>query len=351
MIKFSIILVTYNRHELLRHTLASLALQTYKNFKVILIDNGSEIPVDTKTFPAELDIVFFRSEKNDRNIANDVFNKLHGTHFSMIADDDVWTSDTLKIVADIFRENSEVKSLGVGFSRYDLVNNRSLHDKEYFKAFSGRLEQFDAFNAGIAYCSYWFIGPNVNYWLPRMGHPSASFFTKELLDRTISKQGKIFLRPIGDVGYVGCCFHTKNIYYLDLPLVVLGEGHTKDMHGSLPGQRMKWVREVPNLEFSPLKGCSFINMAVETHLKVLYRNGINKLWDCTLRSDFYLQHLEQVITDTPWTETTERDIEETLPFAIAAFQRENNYKYKIRQIEIELRKWIAVKRNAQKGIK
>lgn len=346
MIEFSIILLTYNRHELLQHTLRSLSLQTYKKFKVLLIDNGSYPPVDPSILPSDLDICFVRYEKNEHgcDIQNDAIEKVDGTHFLWLADDDVLTPGTLEIVAGIFSENSKVKSIGVGFSRYDLVNNVPLHNKAYFETFTGRLERFDAFNTGIAYCRSWYIGPKVNIELPRMAHASASFFDMEMIRETIDSQGELFVKPFGDVGFVGTCFHQKYIHYLDLPLVVLGESRVKEMNGSLPGQRMKWLREIPFIEFSPLKACSFANMGVESHLKVLYRNGINKLVDCSLRSDFFMGHLQQVASDNPWKETTERDIEEAIPFAIAALQKEKYNNHSVAEIETSVRNWISDKK-------
>jgi glycosyltransferase involved in cell wall biosynthesis len=40
----SVVLVHYNRHELLKQAIQSLDLQTYKNFEVILVDDGSTDP-------------------------------------------------------------------------------------------------------------------------------------------------------------------------------------------------------------------------------------------------------------------------------------------------------------------
>lgn len=351
MIKFSVFLTTYNRHELLQYTLKSLRLQTYKDFEIILIDNGSDAPVDPADLPVDLDISLIRHDQNQHasDFLNELIEKVDGTHFALLADDDVWTSRVLERAAEIFK-NREIQSLGIGFSRYHLGLNQPLHNKDYFHTFTGHLEQFDAWHAAIAYCSFWGIGPKVNYLLPRMAHPSASFFAMGLVKKTIEKQGQLLIKPLGDVGFVGCCFHQKNVYYLDLPLVVLGEGHSKDLDGSRPGQRMRWMHYLPFLEFTPLKACSFINMGVEGHLKMLHRNGIHKMWDCALRSDFFLWHLAHVASDDPWTDITRRDIEEAVPFAVEALDRENNCRHPLADVERVVRKWIEEKRKGSSNV-
>jgi len=175
----------------------------------------------------------------------------------------------------------------------------------------------------------------------------------DAIHRTIAKQGDLFVKPFWDVGYVGCNFHVDRLHYLDQPLVVLGEPAVKAMHGSLLGQRMRWSLHVPFLEFSPLKACTFVNMGAESHLKVLYGNGIDRHWDCSFRSDFYLRHLEEIATDNPWTITTERDIEEAMPYAVAALHREKGFRQHHGGVERELRKWIDDKRtdNHSKDVK
>lgn len=46
--KFGILVLTYNRPELICLTLQSLASQTYRDFSVLLIDNGTRPPLDQR---------------------------------------------------------------------------------------------------------------------------------------------------------------------------------------------------------------------------------------------------------------------------------------------------------------
>jgi hypothetical protein len=249
---------------------------------------------------------------------------VRGTHFVTLADDDVWTPHTLEIVARVFEENPGMESLGVGLSHFDHDASQPVSTHAFLASFTGVLQRYDARRMGLSFCSSWGIGEKIQDNLPRLSHVSATFLGRDLVDRTAAKQGGLYIKPFGDVGYIGCLFNTDNSYYLDLPLAVIGSTQQREMQGSQSGQRMKWEREVPFLEHSPIKGCSFVNMGMDGHMKVLHRNGIQRGWDCSLRPDFFIRHLEHVASDRPWTETTERDIQEALPLAVEALMKQHN---------------------------
>lgn len=322
--KFSILVLTYNRPELLSATLKSLSLQTYRNFSVHLVDNGSNPPVDIKELPGDLDLTYSRFETNQHpcDASNAGLKYLQGTHFAILADDDVWSPHTLEIVAEIFSRDAGIESLSTGLNRYDYHSNRPLYGRAFLEQFNGHLYAFDGMQTGLAHCNFWGIGPKNDFPMPRMAHPSASFYKRELIERTIAKQQELYVKPFGDVGYLGCCFNTAKIHYLDLPLAVLGQSQVSELNGARPGQRQHWLREVSFLEHSPLKGCSFINMGVDGHLKVLHRNGVTDKHDCNLRAEFFIRHLSQVATDEPWTDATLGDLREAMPLAVEKILQE-----------------------------
>ena len=237
VIKFDILLVTYNRPKLLKHTLDCLSMQTYKNFVVHLVDNGSSPPVDQNSLPDDLDIIFtrFESNQNPSDAGQAGLKNTKGTHFLWIADDDVLVTSALQIIADFFENDSAIEAISSGFSKFDHENHIPLSNKTYLSSFMRTIQKVDAFQAGLGYCNSWGIGKLAHYPLPRMSHSSAFFFSQSLIERTVRKQGELLIKPFSDVGFVGCCFNTKNLYYLDLPLVILGESKFKEMHGLLPG--------------------------------------------------------------------------------------------------------------------
>ncbi len=328
MVTFAIVLVTYNRPQLLRYALESLRAQSYREFTVHVVDNGSDPPVDPDSLPGGMDLTLTRfatnqhpSEAGEAGIRH-VLTHHRDSHFLLLADDDALSPNALAVAAALFEHHPELESLGVGFTYFDHDQRVWLSSDAELARFSGELMRFDARRMALGLCSYWGIGPIIEGGTPRLAHPSASFFSCDLLRRTQAVQGEICIRPLGDVGYVGCCFHTDTVAYLDLPLAVLGKTAAREMNGAQPGGRAYWKRrDGPWLEYTPLKGSSFVNIGAESHLKVLHRNGIHRVWDCSLRPDFFLRHMQQVLEDDPETDETRADIAEAAPLLVESLIR------------------------------
>lgn len=119
--KFSIYLPTYNRHELVARTLESLSNQTYANFEVLLYDNGSDEPVK-ELVESYMDkrFIYTRLEKNQHtsDLAEDSLNRMSGTHFLFLADDDVLVPRALEIVAKVFHQHG-VDILQTGYALFN----------------------------------------------------------------------------------------------------------------------------------------------------------------------------------------------------------------------------------------
>ena len=61
MIKFSVIIPVYNRPDELKELLESLNKQTYKEFEVIVVEDGSDLKSDqvVEEYQKDLDIKYF----------------------------------------------------------------------------------------------------------------------------------------------------------------------------------------------------------------------------------------------------------------------------------------------------
>lgn len=328
MVTFAIVLVTYNRPQLLRYALESLRAQSYREFAVHVVDNGSDPPVDLDALPGGIDLTLTRfatnqhpSDAGEAGIRH-VLTHHRDSHFLMLADDDALSPNALAVAAALFDRHPELESLGVGFTYFDHDQRVWLSSDADLARFSGELRRYDAQRLALSLCSYWGIGPIIEGETPRLTHPSASFLSLDLLRRTQAAQGEIYIRPLGDVGYAGCCFHTGSVGYLDLPLAVVGKTAVREMNGAQSGGRAYWKRrDGPWLEYTPLKGSSFASIAVESHLKILHRNGMHCRWDCSLRPEFFLRHLEQVLADDPETEETRADVAEAVPLLVESLIR------------------------------
>lgn len=318
MIKFSIFLPTYNRQILVVKTVESLLAQTYSNFEILLYDNGSH-PSVMKTIEAYRDtrIKYTRYEENQNinDLAEDALDKMSGSYFLFLADDDVLVPSALEVAKDLLSKK-EVDFLQVGFTHFNHIEQVCNLSKANLQLFTGKLDIFDSKEMAFHFINAWGIGTLKNYRAPRESHSSGIFISRELIERTRMRQGELFIKPFGDIGYVGALLNTDKCYYLDLPLAIIGETPVREMNGAKPGQRQKWNKEIKYLEHSPLKGASFVNMGADAHLKVLFRNHLNGNYDSRLRPDFYFRHLKQVLSDSPWTYITLKDIAESVPHAL-----------------------------------
>jgi glycosyltransferase involved in cell wall biosynthesis len=316
MIKFSILILTYNRPNLVWHSVESVLNQTYPNFEILLFDNGSQPPVSITKFSDER-IRYFRYENNiEPNLIGDIaLNEMTGTHFLFLADDDALVPCALENVKTFFETSPEIETLNTGFVHFDHSCCKICESTEILQNFTGKIEIFNAKEAMLHYFNgYWGIGEKKDYKGPRMAHSSGCFIKKSLIDKTREIQKDLFVKTFGDVGYVGTLLYTNNLFYLDLPLAIIGQTNNSDSAGIRLGNRMKIdQRYKKNLEYSPLKGLTFINVGTDTHLRVIHRNNIENKMDCRLRPDFYFNHLQSIISDSPWTKQTIRDIIEVIP--------------------------------------
>ena len=97
MIKITVIVTTYNRPEYISETLEAIFSQTYKNFEVILVDDGSRenyVDIYKEKYP-ELTLI----KKQNAGISaarNSGVERASGDWIAFCDDDDVWMPDKLE---------------------------------------------------------------------------------------------------------------------------------------------------------------------------------------------------------------------------------------------------------------
>ena len=104
----SIIMVTYNRGHLIKKSIDSLLNQSYRNYEIIIVDNGSTD--DTPSILEEYNIPMyrdkiriFRLEENRRFAGggNYGLEQIRGEWFTFLDDDDLAMPDALQTMMDI----------------------------------------------------------------------------------------------------------------------------------------------------------------------------------------------------------------------------------------------------------
>ncbi len=104
---FSIVLPTYNRAHMLPGALATVAGQTFGDYEVLIVDDGSvdETPEMIKEWCKDKRFKYTRVPKNIGNMAcrNMALEMAAGTWITNIDSDDFWTLDRLQKFAEFFK--------------------------------------------------------------------------------------------------------------------------------------------------------------------------------------------------------------------------------------------------------
>lgn len=128
----SVLMVTYNRAEFLKESIASVLNQTYKNIQFIIVDDGStddscQIIEDFQDDRIEL----YRLKEN-RHICyatNYGFSKIKGEYLARIDSDEVWYPQKLTEQMEFMENHKECK---ICFTSVDIIDRygNNVNDKE-----------------------------------------------------------------------------------------------------------------------------------------------------------------------------------------------------------------------------
>jgi glycosyltransferase involved in cell wall biosynthesis len=105
MRKYSIIIPIYNRPDELDELLESLELQTFKNFEIIVIEDGSKLKCNevVEKYCNSLDIIYFYKENGGQGFARNYgFERASGDYFVQFDSDAIIPSDYFEKVEKYF---------------------------------------------------------------------------------------------------------------------------------------------------------------------------------------------------------------------------------------------------------
>jgi len=118
----SVVVPTHNRHSLLKEAIASLRSQTYGNWELIVVDDGSDPPVilDEREVPDASRIRFVRLPQNEgpsgaRNAGIEVAS---GDVVTFLDDDDLLAGNALELIATAFRNREDLDCLFVNVAPF-----------------------------------------------------------------------------------------------------------------------------------------------------------------------------------------------------------------------------------------
>jgi glycosyltransferase involved in cell wall biosynthesis len=116
----------YNGENYLRECLASILKQEYKNFEIIVVDDGSKnensIREIVESFRSEK-IVFFRQTNGGvASALNLVIREMKGEYLAWLSHDDLFNEEKLKIQVDYLRQNMDDNE--ILYSGYEIIDEK-----------------------------------------------------------------------------------------------------------------------------------------------------------------------------------------------------------------------------------
>ena len=120
----SVIVTTFNRADLLRETLDSILSQTYNNFELIVVDDGSTDNTEEvvkEYIDSRLQYIKTDNWGGPARPRNVGIKESKGEYIAFCDDDDLWYSNKLTYQLEQFRNNS----YGLCFTNYDYIDRYS----------------------------------------------------------------------------------------------------------------------------------------------------------------------------------------------------------------------------------
>lgn len=123
----SIIIPTYNKVEYLKQAINSILQQTYKNYELIVVDDGST----DKTFDylqqlnaKEIRPIRLLENKGVSYARNVGIRSAKGNYIAFLDHDDIWLPEKLERQMKILEYNKEIDAIYTGYIIYDKIKNK-----------------------------------------------------------------------------------------------------------------------------------------------------------------------------------------------------------------------------------
>jgi len=335
-VKFSILVPTYNRPTYLAQALETVQRQRNVQTEIFVLDDASAEPasiVCERFSDLNLRCIRFRENVHVSVMHESILDEVSGDVLFILEDDNGLAPDVLKIIGNIFETHSEINVLGTGFVLYDHSSGK-MRPKNGRTSFSGELASYDARQYMLKSCASCGIGSYHGYTQPPMDHVSATFCAVRFVKQYHKESGPLFIPPAGDYRIR---FHlaAKRFYYYDVPAFYVGvhpgqATNTRDKNSRLRLVNGSWVKNY-KIENSPLKrSITFPNISADWLLRDAFDSGLLRPSISLFSPGFYRLHIEQILTDSPWTRRTLVDLIEALPRATLSYA-----------LHLPFRRWLA----------
>ncbi len=129
----SVIIPTFNRAHCIREAIHSVLIQSYPDFEIIVVDDGSTDDTETIVRSYESNVSYVYQENRGPSAArNSGIQRARGTYLCFLDSDDLWLKNKLKAQMELIRRSPEVKVCytdEIWIRNGVRVNQRKIHRK------------------------------------------------------------------------------------------------------------------------------------------------------------------------------------------------------------------------------
>jgi glycosyltransferase involved in cell wall biosynthesis len=131
----SVVIPIYNGEKTLIHTLSSVLKQTYPYIEIIVVDDGSEIPVESFLDQGMRDnrICVYRTNRSNANMARNYgISKSKGAYIAMLDADDYWLENHLQDCLNLLQTSHADGLYGSIFMQYGAADGKAHKDRIFY---------------------------------------------------------------------------------------------------------------------------------------------------------------------------------------------------------------------------
>lgn len=128
----SIVMVNYNQEKFLKKAIDSVLIQTYKNWELIIVDDGStdrSVDIIKEYEDDRIKPIFLQENSHICIATNTGFAAVNGKYIARLDSDDIWEKEKLEKQMDFLQQNPDAK---VCFTQIELIdeNGENINDRE-----------------------------------------------------------------------------------------------------------------------------------------------------------------------------------------------------------------------------
>lgn len=259
----SIVMVNYNHEDFLKEAIDSVLSQTYGNWELIIVDDGStdrSVQVIQEYTDVRIRPFFLEKNRHICYATNYGFAQVRGTYVARLDSDDVWVADKLEKQVRFFRENPKAR---VCFTKLNIIDANGANCNEEMK------DLYGLYNSRQKTRKDWI---RFFYFIGNSLIQSTMMFDAAILE----EEGGFNLAYMQahDFDFFVRLIKKNEFYFLEEPLV--GYRRTEEQNSSLnPERDMRFFNEYmsiryhffddfPDELFKEVFGEYFVNPASET---------------------------------------------------------------------------------------